>query len=396
LQKAIKDWRAIAHGARTEEFRQDMQDLWRRDTAAGVPMSKWSSDIADLNEQLKNERLLPNLSIVGVHRDRVVLKDTSRPGQYGILTDGMGMTQVEDLQSPAGPMRVNRDRPPSDNALFRNVSPSGVHQGDEIGDCRFEAYLTALAQSDPQAVARMVRNNHDGTYTVTFPGDPSHPERVPAPTPWERNTFSDGGAEWASVVSKAYRTRMHEPFGSGTESAQGFEGLLTGRSHAFIGVANMDPCDAVVLRQDQSGISRGNFPVCRENLNNMPISDLIERYNNKSLMVDPRDLGNALQTALQDHMLITTGFAPRLNQAPTSDRHGTDSSGRPVNLFTEHAYTVIAYDAKTQTVTLRNPWGKNIDAETGKLIGDGTVLMPMSQFARYTDGLNVEKSALSV
>ena len=44
-----------------------------------------------------------------------------------------------------------------------------------------------------------------------------------------------------------------------------------------------------------------------------------------------------------------------------------------------HAYTVMGYDAKTQTVTVRNPWGQNELADRdGK--DDGIFQMPLKEF----------------
>ena len=47
------------------------------------------------------------------------------------------------------------------------VSGSAVGQGD-LGDCYFLSSLVAFANTDPRAVRRAIRDNGDGTYTVTF------------------------------------------------------------------------------------------------------------------------------------------------------------------------------------------------------------------------------------
>lgn len=392
ITKATSDFKAVAHGASTEALRDDLQNIWRRDTARGVPLSKWSQDISVLNQQLQDQQLLPNLSIVSVDQGRVMVLDGRRSGQYAVLTDGMGMTQVEDLKSPYGAMQVQRAKPLSEDALFKNLTPSGVIQGKDIGDCRFEAQLTALAKNDPEAIKRMVQSNKDGTYTVTFSGDPSHPEQVPAPTPWERATFSSGGAEWASVVEKAYRQRTHEPFGAGNDELPNFAGLLTGRSATFVAVQDLPTCDSVAQKQDEAS----NSPVCRENVQKIPLKDAVEKFANKLTSVDRSDLSNFLQSALTEHMLLTTAFATKsLDNGTDQNREGTDNLGQPVDLFPKHDYTVMNYDARSQMVTLRNPWGVNMDSQTGNFTGDGLVSMPLAQFARIVNGFDVEKSSLS-
>lgn len=47
------------------------------------------------------------------------------------------------------------------------VTGSAVGQGD-LGDCYFLAALVAFANTNPRAVRRAIRDNGDGTYTVTF------------------------------------------------------------------------------------------------------------------------------------------------------------------------------------------------------------------------------------
>jgi hypothetical protein len=47
------------------------------------------------------------------------------------------------------------------------VSAADVRQGS-FGDCYMLAPLAALAQRRPNFIARNLRDNRDGTYTVTF------------------------------------------------------------------------------------------------------------------------------------------------------------------------------------------------------------------------------------
>ena len=47
------------------------------------------------------------------------------------------------------------------------AKPEDVQQG-QIGDCYFPAAMAAIAKQNPDAVNNMVKDNGDGTYTVTF------------------------------------------------------------------------------------------------------------------------------------------------------------------------------------------------------------------------------------
>ncbi|MCG3084569.1 hypothetical protein, partial [Anoxybacillus sp. LAT27] len=55
-------------------------------------------------------------------------------------------------------------------------------------------------------IANMIKDNADGSFTVTFPGAPDEPVTVTAPTEAELGLFNAGGSygTWASVLEKAY------------------------------------------------------------------------------------------------------------------------------------------------------------------------------------------------
>lgn len=50
----------------------------------------------------------------------------------------------------------------------RDIQPEDIRQG-VIGNCYFMATAAAVAQTCPQQIRDMIRDNKDGTYTVTFP-----------------------------------------------------------------------------------------------------------------------------------------------------------------------------------------------------------------------------------
>lgn len=81
----------------------------------------------------------------------------------------------------------------------------GIQQG-VMGDCYLLASIAAVAQMTPETIKRMVVDNKDGTYTVTFPGAKDEPQTVPAPTEVELGLYN-GSTEngvWGSVIEKAY------------------------------------------------------------------------------------------------------------------------------------------------------------------------------------------------
>jgi len=117
-------------------------------------------------------------------------------------------TLINTLQSSAGMHRgwlegSNRSLYATPNARD-SVVPSACSQGNDVGNCHFVSAMTSLAQTDPAAIVRMIRDNHNGTYTVTFPGQ--EPIRVNAPTNAELAFFGTGDSHglWSTVLQQAY------------------------------------------------------------------------------------------------------------------------------------------------------------------------------------------------
>src|SRR5690606_36561200 len=48
-----------------------------------------------------------------------------------------------------------------------DIDPNDVSQG-QLGDCYFIASLAAIARQNPDLIREMIRDNGDGTYTITF------------------------------------------------------------------------------------------------------------------------------------------------------------------------------------------------------------------------------------
>src|SRR5262249_52466936 len=104
-------------------------------------------------------------------------------------------------------MKANRKLFGSAVDPLKNIAPEGVIQGG-IGDCYFLAEIASLASSPAgkQAIVDMIKVNDDGTYTVTFPGDPKNPITVSAPTDAELGRYAKGNFRgiWPAVLEKAY------------------------------------------------------------------------------------------------------------------------------------------------------------------------------------------------
>ncbi|MBI5172583.1 MAG: hypothetical protein HY986_06820 [Candidatus Melainabacteria bacterium] len=91
-----------------------------------------------------------------------------------------------------------------ENALEDIRNPESIRQAGD--NCFFVATTLAVAQQNPEIIKDMIRDNQDGTYTVTFPGDRDNPITIKAPTDTEKALFheSSSAGGWGAVLEKAY------------------------------------------------------------------------------------------------------------------------------------------------------------------------------------------------
>lgn len=197
-----------------------------------------------------------------------------------------------------------------------SVKPDAIKQG-LIGDCQFLASLAAVAAQTPEAIVRMIKDNGDGTYTVTFPGAPDEPIKVARPTDAELLLFNGAGryGTWATVIEKAFAQykKQHSHAAGNNELAQ-----------ESINVA-ATPQEAM------------------EMLTGKPVQFF------DPMIAKPDELRNSLLTVARDGVPIVVGFG-------MFDQVASQRFDYPSN----HAYTVLAFDPGGQdggTVILRNPWG---------------------------------------
>ena len=205
-----------------------------------------------------------------------------------------------------------------------SIKPGAIKQGS-IGNCYFMAALASLAASNPRAIKNMIKDNGDGTYTVTFPGAKNEPITVKAPTRAEQILYNGGSkyGAWASVIEKAYGKYCQKSYwrrtftyfsGGNTPAEGGDEGgrwgglrLLTG------GVHKVD----------------GGF------LSSMPkLSELRAKF--------------------------IKAFSKEGSRAVVASRSILASSAKGGRLARRHMYSVVGYNPSGPDggmVTIRNPWG---------------------------------------
>lgn len=233
-----------------------------------------------------------------------------------------------------------------------SIVPDAVRQG-RIADCYFLAAAASMA-SDPigrQQIYNMIRDNGNGTYTVTFPGAPDEPITVTAPTDTEMALFAQGNkmGTWPAILERAYgrycqlhpeRRSLLNPDG-GSAPSEGADG----GSWTHDGIRILTGRDVDI------------------DVNQLTTEDR---------------LAANLQAALAEHRPVTCGTGPAIGD----DLGVTDMQG----LSGEHEYSVIGFDPRTRLVTVRNPWGygeprgPNGGPRDGR--DDGVFVMTLSEYRR--------------
>ena len=247
-----------------------------------------------------------------------------RPAQ----ADGSALVQDGTLPS----LSVSSDvRPPGDRSSGSGISPNDIQQGG-IGDCYFLASLADLAKQHPEQISKMIQKNDDGSFTVTFPGDPQHPQRVTLPA--ENYKVASGhnyaqGAEWVRVMELAHRRYT----GKFVHDESGQEPIAEAQWKTEKGG---DPAGAIKLLTGR---------------------DSDTTYSND---FDPRTLARVIDTDLRNGKLIV---------ASTDDKVSCPESCQPqTKIHGGHAYSVIGMETKGRVI-LRNPHG-GVDAQISMTVED--------------------------
>lgn len=218
-----------------------------------------------------------------------------------------------------------------------SIKPDAIKQGT-VGDCYFEAAVGSVAAEHPEIIQNMIKANPDGTYTVTFPGEPDKPQTVKPPTEAEQGLYNHGTkyGVWASVLEKAYGQ---------LEQNKNFIKGETGQEE--IGHAGFSHKAMELLTGKKS-----EYTYVNENTNT-------------------QQLGAQIQAALDAHHPVT---ASSLSSSGGSDQEQTSD-----HYAKNHAYSIIGFTPDGHgggTVKVRNPWGNNT-TDPG-----GTSEIPLSKFIK--------------
>ncbi|MGY2047958.1 C2 family cysteine protease [Methylobacterium sp. JK268] len=210
-----------------------------------------------------------------------------------------------------------------------------VRQGN-VGDCWLVSSLEEIALREPEAIASMFTDNHDGTYGVRFydwndtpvyvtvdSQLPYAPPELAGPSPWL--TFAgpeDGTADhskWAPLVEKAF-AQLNE---SGTE----FDRDIIEQTKREFGPHAADGIDR---HQENSYIAI-----------NGGSTELIHYITDKHMSYSYDPENSDLLAALRTGEEVLAAPEKELTE----------------NYVSDHMFSVVGYDDESHRVELKNPWG---------------------------------------
>jgi hypothetical protein len=310
------------------------------------------------------------------------------------------------------------------------LRPESVRQGG-LGSCYFFATLSALAQSSPEVIQKLIRDNNDGSYTVKFP-DGKQETAYPEDLRYARDSgFDRSDGQWPGVLFRAFAQRvLRESLLTAIDGSTIFpllkspvrelmankDFLLLAYDRAIrAGVdqsGNIDQAkletklkehmkplgipetiqnslvemlrskaffDSMVGMVKQNGEIFGAYRAVGQG--GLPERAILTLTGKKTRYVTARTrlvAGPALALAVRLHQpIIASSREVAVDGLISAGRVSADAKGW---YAPSHAYTVLGYESMSGNVKLRNPWGTHPEP-------DGIFALPLANFAAAFDGI---------
>jgi hypothetical protein len=257
---------------------------------------------------------------------------------------------------------------------FGLVSPAAVVQG-QYGDCFFEAALASLARSadGQQKIQNMIVAEGNGSFVVTFPGQPNSPITVTASDLGDYSTTST--TQWANILETA---------------------LLK------LDDAKPDPGPGQGINDCQSGNVKSLSDALQLLTGQKPGVDAVSpSYSSYEYWYEQQ-----VEQTLEKGLPIITSSDPVPDDQGVADKTYHPYEPKPGSSWPiegAHAFSILAYDPATQIITLRNPWGSDDQGGAlkvkGQIVdgitddGNGEISMSFDTFMRHFDEIDFAKPA---
>lgn len=309
-------------------------------------------------------RLPEGVTLNGQAGDRfqLAVNDGTNNGDFSmVVVNEVEAKSVTDLDDPLSSSRYSRaQKVRFSGPLFLNgASASDVKQGS-LGNCYFCAAAATVAHFHPEMIEDMMKNNGDGTYTVTF------------------------------NVEEPPNSGQHKP----TEVTVDGELYVRSGSRPSFGAANEDVGNTEKMEMW--------FPILEKAyaaLKDNGYQNIESGWSHKMMMMftgakvnDEHYLpaGQADQVYERLAEAAENGWpGTAVTYAKNADERSRYSGSR---IYASHAYSVLGVEEKDgqKFVQLRNPWGSSEPGYDGT--DDGIFLLEVDKFMHYFQWLNVTHS----
>ncbi|MBE2250341.1 MAG: hypothetical protein IAE78_12425 [Myxococcus sp.] len=227
------------------------------------------------------------------------------------------------------------------------AKPEDVQQG-QIGDCYFPAAIAAIAKANPEAINKLIKDNGDGTYTVTFK---------------QRDWNSQGFKDVAVKVD-------------GDLWARSYGGALYGRSANSSDPRKMELWFPLVEKAYAQW--QGSYDTIGNGGHSSDVFEAVLGRDGASINISAGNLNRVFDTIKRNI---------DANQPVAAGTYHDEARYTNTGVYGDHAYSVLGYEQQgnDRFVILRNPWGESEPAGNGA--NDGVFKLKLEEFAKLYQNL---------
>ncbi|MBI2811058.1 MAG: hypothetical protein HYX67_09555 [Candidatus Melainabacteria bacterium] len=237
------------------------------------------------------------------------------------------------------------------------IDPTTIVQGALV-ESKFTAVLTALAATPngDKRIRQMIQINADGSYLVTFPGDPGHPIQIRETTLKEKMVGSccSDGSQFVTLLERAYNIHLQIM-------------QLTKQRWGVV----KEPFELLT----------GSLPTTVSPKRNNALSASADDMRNRQMILQSLKKYKAITLTITDgECAETSGYVSR--------RRIAERQARGFQLQSRRTYALIDYNENTRMVTICDASKAAIKDQAGTVQGE--INIQLSELERCFSEISIE------